>query len=182
MRLRDGFLTVVLVLSACGGARPASGSTASTATASTETASTETETAPVDPNAPCTVWDPNGDPLVAPLDVAAPPPTARRSALGIRFCILRPGEGETRPTREDSVRVHYTGWTTDGVMFDSSRERGEPAVFPVSGVIQGWTESLTHMRVGQIRRVWIPEELAYRGAEGSPAGMLVFDIELIAIE
>ena len=80
------------------------------------------------------------------------------------------------------MRVHYTGWTTDGQMFDSSRARGEPASFAVGGVIPGWVDSLTHMTVGQVRRVWIPEELAYRGAAGSPAGMLVFDIELVAID
>jgi FKBP-type peptidyl-prolyl cis-trans isomerase len=67
-------------------------------------------------------------------------------------------------------------------MFDSSHTRGEPISLPVNGVIRGWTMSLTHMTEGQLRRVWIPEELAYAGAEGRPAGMLVFDIELVAIE
>lgn len=80
------------------------------------------------------------------------------------------------------MRVHYTGWTTDGRMFDSSHSRGEPAAFPVSGVIRGWTYSLVAMTPGQVRRVWIPEELAYQGRPGAPAGMLVFDIELLAIE
>ena len=80
------------------------------------------------------------------------------------------------------MRVHYTGWTTDGRMFDSSHSRGQPASFPVSDVIRGWTYSLESMTVGQVRRVWIPEELAYQGRAGAPAGMLVFDIELLAIE
>ena len=173
--------TIALLLAGCG-ARPATPAPTSESTGAA--ASTEGEPAETEPvaEAPCTEWDPEGDPTEAPLDVAEPPPGARRSASGIRFCILRAGEGDRRPTREDTVRVHYTGWTTDGEMFDSSRARGEPAQFPVGGVIRGWTESLTHMTVGQIRRVWIPEDLAYRGAEGSPAGMLVFDIELIAIE
>lgn len=172
--------TIALLLASCG-ARPAPAASTSASTGVDESTDGEPTDEPV-AEAPCTVWDPEADPTEAPLDVAEPPPGARRSATGIRFCILRPGDGNIRPTREDTVRVHYTGWTTDGNMFDSSRARGEPAQFPVSGVIRGWTESLTHMTVGQIRRVWIPEDLAYRGAEGSPAGMLVFDIELIAIE
>jgi hypothetical protein len=134
------------------------------------------------PEVPCGTYDPNADRTAAPPDVAAPPSGARRSASGLHFCVLREGSGELRPTREGSVRVHYTGWTTDGVMFDSSYARGEPAVFPVSAVIRGWTESLIRMTVGQVRRVWIPEELAYGGRPGAPAGMLVFDIELLAIE
>jgi FKBP-type peptidyl-prolyl cis-trans isomerase len=67
-------------------------------------------------------------------------------------------------------------------MFDSSYARGEPARFGVTEVIRGWTDSLLHMSVGQVRRVWIPQELAYAGREGMPAGMLVFDIELVAID
>lgn len=170
---RRPLLALALALAGCGAAptpRPA------------EHAEAPAAITAADEPGPCTTWDPEADPTVAPLDVAAPPATARRGANGLRFCILREGTGELRPTREDHVRVHYTGWTTDGVMFDSSVARGEPASFPVGGVIRGWTESLTHMTVGQVRRVWIPEELAYRGAEGFPAGMLVFDIELIAIE
>lgn len=167
MRFR---LTVLVVwLAACG--RPAAPPAAATAG----------DEAPVVAEVPCPTYDPTADPTAAPPDVAEPPTGARRSATGIRFCILREGEGEVRPTRESTVRVHYTGWTTDGVMFDSSHTRGEPAEFPVSGVIRGWTESLVRMTVGQLRRVWIPEELAYRGEAGHPAGMLVFDIELVGI-
>jgi FKBP-type peptidyl-prolyl cis-trans isomerase len=76
--------------------------------------------------------------------------------------------------------VHYSGWTTDGQMFDSSVTRGEPAEFPLSGVIPGWTEGVQLMVVGEKRRFWIPEALAYRG-QRPPLGMLVFDVELLAI-
>jgi hypothetical protein len=162
-------LVLSLSLAACGGSR------APTAT----TPAAETEEAPQS-DAPCTHWDPNADPLVAPADVAAPPETARRGAAGLRFCILREGQG-ARPTTDDTVLVHYTGWTTDGHMFDSSHTRGEPTSLAVSGVIAGWTQALTHMRVGEMRRLWIPESLAYRGQVGSPAGMLVFDVELVEI-
>jgi peptidylprolyl isomerase len=67
-------------------------------------------------------------------------------------------------------------------MFDSSVSRGQPATFPLNRVIPGWTEGVQLMVVGEQRRLWIPEELAYKGAPGAPQGMLVFDIELISYE
>ena len=77
--------------------------------------------------------------------------------------------------------MHYTGWTTDGKMFDSSVQRGQPATFTLDGVIAGWTEGLQMMVEGEKRRFWIPESLAYNGQSGAPVGMLVFDVELIRI-
>ena len=165
----------LLLLSGCGSAR-------ATEPASASATTTGDEVAEVEASAPCTLWDPAADPTLAPLDVSAPPEGARRGLNGLRFCILREGTGAVRPDHDDRVRVHYTGWTTDGEMFDSSHTRGEPLALPVSGVIPGWIDALTHMTVGQVRRVWIPEPLAYGGRPGSPAGMLVFDIELISIE
>lgn len=79
------------------------------------------------------------------------------------------------------MEVHYTGWTTDGEMFDSSVARGESIEFPLDAVIAGWTEGLQLMVEGEHRRLWIPEALAYGGQSGRPAGMLVFDVELIRI-
>jgi FKBP-type peptidyl-prolyl cis-trans isomerase len=170
-------------VSSCAGARTTATETHVAPTSDTTSETTTEAAEPADDaEAPCTAWDPDADPTTAPLDVAAPPETSRRGTNGLRFCILRRGEGTTYPTADSQVRVHYTGWTTDGVMFDSSHTRGEPISLPVNGVIRGWTMSLTHMTEGQLRRVWIPEELAYAGAEGRPAGMLVFDIELVAIE
>ncbi len=131
--------------------------------------------------APCTSWDPTADPTRAPADVAAPPERARRSLSGLRWCVLRPGDGNARPDLHDRVTVHYTGWTTDGQMFDSSHPRGEPTTFPVDALIPGWTEGLQLMSVGEVRRFWIPESLAYGHSRGGPRGMLVFDVELIAI-
>ncbi len=119
-------------------------------------------------------------PIPAPSDVAAPPEDAEVTASGLAYKVLSEGSGDS-PTRMDRVRVHYTGWTTDGEMFDSSVTRGEPSEFGVTEVIAGWTEGLQRMQVGAEHRLWIPEELAYRGAAGRPAGMLVFDVELIAI-
>ena len=77
--------------------------------------------------------------------------------------------------------MHYTGWTTDGKMFDSSVARGEPATFSLDGVIPGWTEGVQMMVEGEKRRFWIPARLAYEGVPGRPQGLLVFDIELIRI-
>ena len=78
--------------------------------------------------------------------------------------------------------LDYTGWLTDGTKFDSSIDRGQPAEFPLGGVIAGWTEGVGLMVEGEKRRLWIPEELAYKGRPGAPQGMLVFDVELIQIE
>ena len=118
--------------------------------------------------------------LPAPPDVAAPPSDAEMSSSGLASKVLTAGTGTTHPRPSNSVTVHYTGWTTDGNMFDSSVTRGAPSTFRVDGVIRGWIEGLQLMVVGEKRRFWIPEELAYRGSR-APFGMLVFDVELFAI-
>ena len=120
--------------------------------------------------------------LPAPPDVAAPPPDSLKSPSGLSTRVLRPGTGQRHPRASDTVVVHYTGWTTDGKMFDSSVQRGEPSEFQVSQVIRGWTEGLQMMVEGEKRRLWIPESLAYQGQPGQPQGMLVFDVELIDIK
>jgi peptidylprolyl isomerase len=117
----------------------------------------------------------------APADVAAPPADAEKTTSGLATKVLQKGTGDKRPTTQEMVVVHYTGWTTDGKMFDSSVARGKPSTFPVSGVIKGFSEGLQLMTAGEKRRLWIPEELAYRGQPGRPAGMLVFEVELIEI-
>lgn len=114
-----------------------------------------------------------------PEDVAAPPPDAERTSSGLATKVLEPGTGSEHPTPKSRVTVHYTGWTTDGQMFDSSILRGQPATFPLDQVIAGWTEGLQLMVVGETRRLWIPEELAYKGMPNRPQGMLVFDVKLI---
>ena len=116
-----------------------------------------------------------------PGDVAAAPQDATVLDSGLAYKVLTPGTGD-KPQATDTVRVHYTGWTTDGKTFDSSISRGEPAEFPLNRVIAGWTEGLAHMQPGAKHRLWIPEELAYRGQSGKPAGVLVFDIELLEVK
>ena len=104
-------------------------------------------------------------------------------ASGLQYEVLVTGEG-ARPTREDNVRTHYHGTLIDGSVFDSSYERGQPAEFPVGGVIAGWTEALQLMNAGSKWRLYVPSELAY-GAQGvgsiPPHSVLVFDVELLDV-
>jgi FKBP-type peptidyl-prolyl cis-trans isomerase len=118
-----------------------------------------------------------------PTDVAAAPADAEKTASGLASKVLTKGPGSEHPKSSDTVTVHYSGWTTDGKLFDSSVTRGEPTSFPLSGVIKGWTEGVQLMVVGEKRRFWIPGNLAYgEKSDGSrPSGLLVFDVELIKI-
>jgi len=122
-------------------------------------------------------------PTIAPPDVKEPPADAKKTPGGVSYKVLRSGPGTRHPTSFSKVTVHYSGWTTDGKLFDSSVARGAPATFDLGGgVIRGWTEGVTEMVEGDRMRFWIPQELAYKGEAGSPRGMLVFDIDLIKIE
>jgi len=120
-------------------------------------------------------------PSHAPPDVKAPPADAKKTASGLAYKVLKEGTGGRHPRASGSVSVHYTGWTTDGKMFDSSVVRGEPTTFQVDGVIPGWTEGLQLMYEGEKARLWIPEKLAYEGKK-APYGVLVFDVELLKIQ
>jgi len=116
-----------------------------------------------------------------PADVAAPPADAQVTRSGLASKVIKPGTGTVHPKASSTVQVHYSGWTTDGKLFDSSVMRGEPTSFPLNGVIAGWTEGVQLMVEGETRRFWIPSKLAYDGQPGMPAGMLVFDVELLKI-
>jgi FKBP-type peptidyl-prolyl cis-trans isomerase len=107
------------------------------------------------------------------------------TASGLQYKQLAAGNG-AKPTTSDRVKVHYHGTLIDGTVFDSSYQRGEPIVFPVTGVIAGWVEGLQLMNVGSKFELTIPSNLAY-GANGSgpvigPDATLVFEVELLAIE
>ena len=119
--------------------------------------------------------------IPAPPDVAAPPADAARTATGLASKVLKAGHGTRHPRPNSRVTVHYTGWTTDGKMFDSSVTTGQPVTFPLNGVIPGWTEGVQLMVEGETTRFWIPESLAYKG-QSPPFGLLVFDVELIKIQ
>ncbi len=104
---------------------------------------------------------------------------------GLQYEVLTEGFGAI-PASTNKVKVHYTGTLIDGTVFDSSVQRGEPAVFPVTGVIRGWVEALQLMKVGSKWKLFIPSALAYgeRGAGGQigPNATLIFEVELISIE
>ena len=103
---------------------------------------------------------------------------------GLQYEVLKAGKG-AKPTRDQTVEVHYHGTLPDGTVFDSSVQRGETITFPVTGVIPGWVEALQLMQVGAKWRLVIPSDLAY-GPEGSdpipPGATLIFEVELIGIE
>ena len=104
---------------------------------------------------------------------------------GLQYEVLKSGSG-AKPSASDKVKTHYHGMLIDGTVFDSSVDRGEPISFNVGGVIQGWTEALQLMSVGDKWRLVIPSELAYgargAGAKIPPHSTLVFEVELLGIE
>ncbi|MFV0554607.1 MAG: FKBP-type peptidyl-prolyl cis-trans isomerase [Mangrovibacterium sp.] len=106
------------------------------------------------------------------------------TASGLQYEILVEGDGDV-PTANDEVKCHYHGTLIDGTVFDSSVQRGQPAVFPVNGVIQGWVEALQMMPVGSKWRLYVPSNLGYgeRGAGGAIGAncTLIFDVELLEI-
>src|SRR4030095_3994702 len=120
-----------------------------------------------------------GKTIPAPPDVATAPAEAVKTKSGLASKVIKAGTGKAHPGRTDLVTVHYTGWTTDGKMFDSSVARGAPASLPLDRVSAGWAEGVQLMVAGETRRFWIPEALAYQGKR-DPRGMLVFDVELIS--
>ncbi len=116
-----------------------------------------------------------------PADVAAPPSNAITTPTGLAYRILRQGPGQVHPKPGDHVLVHYSGWTADGKLFDSSVVRGDAMSLPVSGGIPGWTEAIQLLTSGTKARFWMPEKLAYGGMPDKPQGMLVFDIEVYTV-
>jgi len=112
-------------------------------------------------------------------------PGVKTTASGLQYKVIKAGSG-AQPALEDNVTVHYTGRLIDGTVFDSSRERGNPATFPVRGVIGGWIEALQLMKAGDHWEIYVPSNLAYgpRGAGTTigPNSTLVFDIELLEVK
>jgi peptidylprolyl isomerase len=165
-------LTAALAFVACDQKKDAAATGDNPSASATPDAAVVISVASADPGA-----------LPAPPDVAAPPDDAQKTPSGLASKVLTPGTGKDHPGPTDKVKVHYTGWTKAGRMFDSSVTRNEPIVFPLNGVIKGWTEGLQLMVTGEKRRLWIPAALAYgdhpRG--GAPGGDLVFDVELLEI-
>ncbi|WP_462175448.1 FKBP-type peptidyl-prolyl cis-trans isomerase [Pseudoalteromonas gelatinilytica] len=121
---------------------------------------------------------------IAFLEENAKRPEVTVTESGLQFEVLTAGEGE-KPTADSTVRTHYHGTLINGTVFDSSYERGQPAEFPVGGVIKGWTEALQMMGTGSKWRLYVPHELAYgergAGAAIAPFSTLIFDVELLEI-
>ncbi|MCU0235677.1 MAG: FKBP-type peptidyl-prolyl cis-trans isomerase [Acidobacteria bacterium] len=112
-------------------------------------------------------------------------PGVKVTASGLQYIVITAGTGP-QPKASDTVKVHYRGTLLDGTEFDSSYKRNEPVVFPLSGVIKGWTEALQLMKVGSKYQIFLPSSLAY-GEQGAgqvigPNATLIFEVELIAIE
>ncbi|MGB0418774.1 MAG: FKBP-type peptidyl-prolyl cis-trans isomerase [Opitutales bacterium] len=124
--------------------------------------------------------------IETPKDVSSIPEDAQTTASGLAYKVLKASDqsDSNRPKAADTVTVHYSGWTTDGKLFDSSVQRGQPASFPLNRVIKGWTEGLQLMQIGESVRFWIPADLAYgeNAGGGRPSGLLVFDVELLGIQ
>ena len=129
--------------------------------------------------------DPNEQPAAAPAATAIKENSKMiTTASGLQYEVLTEGVGP-KPTASDTVTVHYKGTLTNGKVFDSSYDRGEPISFPLNGVIKGWTEGLQLMSVGAKHRLTIPANLGY-GAAGAggvipPNATLIFDVELLKI-
>ena len=107
------------------------------------------------------------------------------TASGLQYQVLRAGEGDVHPKASSKVKVHYHGTLLDGTIFDSSVDRNQPISFGLKQVIKGWTEGLQLMTVGEKTRLFIPAELGYgNSAAGKipPGSLLIFDVELLAIE
>lgn len=126
--------------------------------------------------------DTRPSPTVAPSDVGAPPADALATRSGLRYKVMRAGTGTKHPTPQDGVTVHFSGWTTSGMLFDSTVLKGRPVTLEMTNVIAGWTEGMQLMVEGERTRFWIPQNLAYKGERGKPRGALVFDIDLIRVE
>ncbi len=103
---------------------------------------------------------------------------------GLQYEVIKEGNGK-KPSATDQVKVHYVGTLIDGTKFDSSRDRGQPAVFPLNGVIPGWTEGLQLMSEGSVYKLYIPSNLAYgeQGTQGliGPNATLIFEVELLEV-
>jgi len=118
------------------------------------------------------------------LDKAAAEKGAKKTASGLVYTEVKAGSGDV-PKATDTVKVHYTGTLSDGTVFDSSVQRGEPASFPLSGVIKCWTEGLQLMKVGGKAKLVCPSDIAYgdqgRPPQIGPGAPLVFEVELLEI-
>lgn len=159
------FLTLTLALGLCAGCSPK-------AAAPDTTMNTDTKSTVTDPGEAFLAANAKKDGVIT-------------TASGLQYKVLKSGTGAS-PKATDQVKVDYTGTTIDGKVFDSSVQRGQPAVFPVNAVIPGWVEALQLMKAGDKWQLVIPARLAYGEQSPAPAippnSVLIFEVELIDIE
>jgi len=119
-----------------------------------------------------------------PRDLKVPPAAARKLSSGLAVQVLSKGHGTRHPAPGGSVKLHFSGWTTDGRLVESTVMAGRPAVYELEAVVPGWREALQQMVVGDKVRLWIPAALAYgdKPRKGAPRGDLVYELELLALE
>ena len=145
------------------------------------------ESMPTEPDAAppeAAVQPPASAPKAAPKAMPAQPTGMQTTASGLKYEVLKMGNGP-KPTLADNVTVHYRGELTNGTVFDSSYDRGQPAAFPLGRVVKGWQEGVQLMPVGSTFRFEIPPDLGY-GSQGAggvipPNATLIFQVELISI-
>jgi len=120
-----------------------------------------------------------------PADLTSPPKDAIILPSGLAFRVLQEGSGKAHPSASSLVSMHYSAWTSTGKLFETTVTSGQPGSFPVGGLLPGWSEGVLRMVVGEKTRFWIPASLAYGEKPAGrklPAGNMVFDVELLAIE
>jgi FKBP-type peptidyl-prolyl cis-trans isomerase len=121
----------------------------------------------------------------APPDLKTPPLNALHTASGLAYRVIAHGSGTAHPAPNSTVKMHFTGWTNDGRLFESTMMTGHPALVPLAGVMPGLREGLTYMTVGEKTRFWIPAALAYGehpAIRFNPAGDLIYEIELLSVQ
>ncbi|HEY2900771.1 MAG TPA: FKBP-type peptidyl-prolyl cis-trans isomerase [Polyangia bacterium] len=119
-----------------------------------------------------------------PRNLKAPPARAIRMPSGLAIESLKRGSGATHPQESNQVLLHFSGWTTDGRLIESSVMARHAAIFPMTGLMRGWHDALLQMAVGDKVRIWIPRDLAFgaKPARGQPKGDLVYELELLEIQ
>jgi peptidylprolyl isomerase len=120
-----------------------------------------------------------------PADLKAPAGNAVKTASGLAFQVLKNGSGTQHPSMTSQVTLHYSGWTSDGKLFESTAMAGHPAIFHVGTTLPAWREVLPQMVPGEKLRLWVPAALAYGDRpvnHDNPAGSLVYDIELLQLQ